>query len=101
MARKVIITCAVTGADDTVAKNPAVPVTPEQIATSSIDAAKAGAAAVHIHVREPKTGKPLWKFDLNPKGTKWILGGRGTRNAIIATPVIDDTNEICEDAPAE
>ena len=58
MARKVIVTCAVTGADDSVAKNPAVPVTPEQIASSSIDAAKAGAAAVHIHVREPKTGEP-------------------------------------------
>ena len=39
---------------------------------------------------EPKTGKPLWKFDLNPKDSKWILGGRGTRNAIIATPVIDN-----------
>lgn len=37
-----------------------------------------------------KTGKLLWKFDLNPKGSKWILGGRGTKNAIIATPVIDD-----------
>ena len=58
MAQKVIITCAVTGADDSVGKNPAVPVTPEQIATSSIDAAKAGAAAVHIHVRDPKPGKP-------------------------------------------
>ena len=58
MAKKVIITCAVTGADDSVAKNPAEPVTPEQIATSSIDAAKAGAAAVHIHVRDLETGKP-------------------------------------------
>ena len=58
MAKKVIITCAVTGADDSVAKNPAAPGTPEQIATSSIDAAKAAAAAVHIHVRDPKTGKP-------------------------------------------
>ena len=38
---------------------------------------------------EPKTGKPLWKFDLNPKDSKWVLGGRGTRNNIIATPVID------------
>ncbi len=38
---------------------------------------------------EPRTGKLLWKFDLNPKDSKWILGGRGTRNAIIATPVID------------
>ncbi len=39
---------------------------------------------------EPKTGKLLWKFDLNPKESKWILGGRGTRNNIIATPVIHD-----------
>ena len=37
-----------------------------------------------------KTGEVLWKFDLNPKDSKWILGGRGTRNAIIATPVIYD-----------
>ncbi len=37
-----------------------------------------------------KSGDLLWKFDLNPKDTKWILGGRGTRNAIIATPVIHD-----------
>jgi outer membrane protein assembly factor BamB len=37
---------------------------------------------------EPKTGKSLWKFDLNPKDSVWALGGRGTRNNIIATPVI-------------
>jgi len=54
--RKVMISCAVTGSADSVGKNPAVPVTPEQIATSAIDAAKAGAAIVHIHVRDPKTG---------------------------------------------
>ncbi len=39
---------------------------------------------------EPKTGKPLWKFDLNPKDSKWVPGGRGTRNSIIATPVVYD-----------
>lgn len=39
---------------------------------------------------EPKTGKLLWKFDLNPKNSKWVLGGRGTRNNIISTPVIYD-----------
>ena len=44
MANKVIITCAVTGAGDTVGKHPAIPVTPEQIASSCLDAAKAGAA---------------------------------------------------------
>jgi uncharacterized protein (DUF849 family) len=58
MQRKVIISCAVTGSADTPGRNPAVPVTPEQIATSAIDAAKAGAAIVHIHVRDPKTTKP-------------------------------------------
>ena len=57
MNRNVIITCAVTGSGDSVGKHPAIPVTPQEIATSAIDAAKAGAAIVHIHVREPDTGK--------------------------------------------
>lgn len=52
----VFITCAVTGSGNTVGKSPHVPVTPEQIANSAIDAAKAGAAVVHIHVRDPQTG---------------------------------------------
>ncbi len=52
----VFITCAVTGSGATVGKSPHVPVTPEQIATSAIDAATAGAAVVHIHVRDPETG---------------------------------------------
>ncbi|WP_369215491.1 3-keto-5-aminohexanoate cleavage protein, partial [Streptomyces flavofungini] len=54
----VIITCALTGAGDTVRKSPHVPVTPEQIATSAVQAAEAGAAVVHIHVRDPGTGEP-------------------------------------------
>ena len=54
---EVAITCAVTGAGDTVGKHPAIPVTPEQIAVAAIDAAKAGAAIVHCHVRDPETGK--------------------------------------------
>src|SRR6185295_8004307 len=58
MQRKVMISCAVTGSADTPGKNPAVPVTPAQIAQSSLDAAKAGAAVVHIHVRDPQTTKP-------------------------------------------
>jgi len=57
MNRDVIITCAVTGAADTVGKHPAIPVTPKQIAEACISAAEAGAAIVHIHVREVKTGK--------------------------------------------
>jgi uncharacterized protein (DUF849 family) len=58
MNHEVIISCAVTGAGDTVAKHPAIPISPRQIADSAIEAAQAGAAIVHIHVRDPKTGKP-------------------------------------------
>jgi uncharacterized protein (DUF849 family) len=58
MQRKVMISCAVTGSADTPGRNPAVPVTPEQIARSAIDAGKAGAAIVHIHVRNPETTRP-------------------------------------------
>ncbi len=54
---EVVITCAVTGAGDTVAKSNKVPVTPKEIAKSAIEAAKAGATAVHLHVRDPDTGK--------------------------------------------
>jgi len=55
MPKKTIITCAVTGSAPTPGKNPAVPVTPEEIANSSLAAAEAGAAVVHIHVRDPET----------------------------------------------
>ncbi len=51
------ITCAVTGAGDSADKHPDLPVTPEQIATAAIEAAKAGAAIAHVHVRDPETGK--------------------------------------------
>ena len=53
----IFITCAVTGAGDTTGKSDKVPVTPAEIAASAIDAAKAGAAVVHIHVRDPATGR--------------------------------------------
>jgi uncharacterized protein (DUF849 family) len=64
MSRKVVITCALTGSFDTASKNPAVPVTPEQIANSALDAAKAGAAVVHVHVRDPKTTKASMELAL-------------------------------------
>jgi uncharacterized protein (DUF849 family) len=57
MNRKTILCCAITGSSDTVRLNPAVPVTPEQIARSAVEAVDAGAAIVHIHVRDPDTGK--------------------------------------------
>lgn len=56
MNRDVFITCAVTGGGDTRSKHPGLPVTPEEIATSAIRAARAGAAIVHIHARDPQTG---------------------------------------------
>ncbi|MBT5851391.1 MAG: 3-keto-5-aminohexanoate cleavage protein, partial [Acidimicrobiaceae bacterium] len=60
----VFITCAVTGGGDTVSKSVHVPVTPEQIANSAIDAAKAGAAVVHCHVRDIETGVQSRDVDL-------------------------------------
>jgi uncharacterized protein (DUF849 family) len=57
MNTEAFITCAVTGAGDTTARSANVPVTPEQIAGSALDAARAGAAVVHIHVRDPATGQ--------------------------------------------
>lgn len=57
MNNNVIISCAITGSGDTYGKHPELPVTPTQIAESAIGAAKAGAAVVHLHVRDPKTGR--------------------------------------------
>ncbi len=58
MADKIIITCAVTGSAPTPDMNPVVPVTPEEIARSALEAHDAGAAIVHLHVRDPGTGQP-------------------------------------------
>ncbi len=57
MNTEAFITCAVTGAGDTTTRSDHVPVTPEQIADSALEAARAGAAVVHIHVRNPATGQ--------------------------------------------
>ena len=61
---KPFITCAVTGSGGTQDRSPHVPRSPEQIATSAIDAARAGAAVVHCHVREPDSGKPSRRPEL-------------------------------------
>jgi uncharacterized protein (DUF849 family) len=55
---KIIISCAVTGSVHTPTMSPHLPVTPEEIATQAIEAAEAGAAVLHLHARDPKTGKP-------------------------------------------
>jgi uncharacterized protein (DUF849 family) len=62
MGNKVFLTCAINGSGDTASKHPYLPKTPKQIATSAIESANAGAAIVHIHVRE-EDGKPSRKFE--------------------------------------
>ncbi|MEW6642858.1 MAG: 3-keto-5-aminohexanoate cleavage protein [Pseudomonadota bacterium] len=57
-SRKVIITCAVTGSIHTPSMSPYLPVTAEEIAEAALGAAEAGAAIIHLHARDPKTGKP-------------------------------------------
>ncbi|MBP0582501.1 3-keto-5-aminohexanoate cleavage protein [Labrys sp. LIt4] len=58
MANKVIISCAITGSIHTPSMSPHLPVTPDEIAASAIGAAEAGAAVLHLHARDPKTGAP-------------------------------------------
>jgi uncharacterized protein (DUF849 family) len=72
MNRDVFITCAVTGSGDTAGKSPHVPRSPKDIAASAIDAAKAGAAIVHCHVRDPVTGAPSRRNDLYKEVTDLI-----------------------------
>ena len=63
MKRKVIITCAVTGGSDYGKNSTYVPKTPRHIADEAVAAARAGAASVHIHVRDPETGAPSMEFE--------------------------------------
>lgn len=58
MARKVIITCAITGSIHTPSMSPALPVTAEEIADAAVGAAEAGAAIIHLHARNPEDGRP-------------------------------------------
>ncbi|MDH7794026.1 MULTISPECIES: 3-keto-5-aminohexanoate cleavage protein [unclassified Beijerinckia] len=95
MQPRVLITCAVTGNQTTPEMTPHLPVTPEDIAEACFGAAEAGAAAVHIHVRDPKTGRPSMEIDyyrdvidrIRAKNTQVILnlttgpGGRFTPDA--------------------
>ncbi len=71
---KVIITAAVTGSSPTKEMNPAVPYTPEEIARSAIESWQAGAAIAHIHVRDPKTGKPDHRIELFQEVVERIRG---------------------------
>ena len=62
--QKVIITCAITGNLTRPEQSPYLPITPQQIADSALEAAEAGAAIAHIHVRDPETGRPSMSIDL-------------------------------------
>lgn len=64
---KTIITCAITGGKTDPSSTPYLPISPEQIAQSSLEAAAAGASIVHLHVRDPETGKPAMNLDLYQK----------------------------------
>src|SRR5487761_1920459 len=88
MNNEVFITCAVTGAGDTTATSDLVPITPAQIAEAVAEAADAGAAIAHIHVRDPQSGAPsrdvaLYQAaveEVRSRGTEIVLnltGGMG------------------------
>jgi uncharacterized protein (DUF849 family) len=72
MNREVFITCPVTGSGGTQDRSPHVPRSPKEIAQSAIEAAKAGAAIVHCHVREPDTGKASRRVELYREVTERI-----------------------------
>ncbi|MEY9176433.1 uncharacterized protein (DUF849 family) [Bradyrhizobium elkanii] len=62
--RKVIVTCAVTGSVHTPSMSPHLPITPDQIAASAVEAAAAGASVVHLHARDPESGRPTQDPDV-------------------------------------
>jgi uncharacterized protein (DUF849 family) len=72
MNNEVILTCAVTGSGDTRSKHPGLPITPPEIAQAAIEAAKAGAAVAHVHVRDPQTGEACRDLDLYKETAKLI-----------------------------
>ena len=78
----VFVSCAITGGMSVPSQSSAIPVTPEQIVQSAVDAHEAGAAIVHIHVREPSTGKPSADLGL----FREVLAGIGERCDAIVQP---------------
>lgn len=81
MNTEVISTCALTGSGDSALKSDTVPVTLEQVATEAVKAAKAGAAAVHVHMRNPETRQFSWGIELY-KETTCPLRGCGVDTGI-------------------
>ena len=79
---QVVCSCAITGGMSVPGQSAAIPVTPEQIVSSAVEAHAAGAAIVHIHVREPETGRPIADLGL----FKEVLAGIGERCDAIVQP---------------
>ena len=80
MPRKVIITCAVTGAIHTPTMSPYLPITPDEIVEASVGAAEAGAAILHLHARDPVSGKP----DQTPEAFEpFCLASSSASNAVV------------------
>ncbi|MBU0515820.1 MAG: 3-keto-5-aminohexanoate cleavage protein [Proteobacteria bacterium] len=97
MSRKVIITAAITGAIHTPTMSPYLPLTPEDIAQQAIDAARAGAASVHIHARNPEDGRPSPDLDLFRRIVEPI---RAASNAIICLTTGGGTGMTIEERGA-
>ena len=79
-SRKVIVSCAVTGAVHVPSQSPYLPITPEQITDNAIGAAEAGAAILHLHARNPENGRPTPDPDMYMKFLPQIKAGT---NAVI------------------
>ena len=91
MKRKVIITCAVTGGSEYGKNSIYVPKTPRHIAEEAVAAARAGAASVHIHVRDPDTGAPSMKFDHYKEVVERIRGKKTAEvRALLAEEAYDE-----------
>ena len=95
---KIVITVAVTGAFGDKSRHPALPVTPEEIAASAVEAYSAGASVAHIHVRDPETAEPSMAFKLYQEVVARI---RGASDMVInlttgagARIVPDDSNPV-------
>ena len=96
MNRDVIITCAVTGAGDTVRRSPHVPVTPARIAADAIAAARAGAAVVHIHVRDPETAGMGGDLVIDAEDPLKPIDGTDLVNALERLPHVEELlPDIC------
>ena len=72
MKKKVALTCALTGSGDSHLKHPNIPKSPEEIAAAAVEATKAGASIIHMHVRDPKTGAPCRDIELYQETVRLI-----------------------------